>query len=100
MCCQGGPISRVVHGAAGLVKVAAQAAGIPVDQADAAMVKSRLDKCRVCPHSGKSQNPAFRKTKGLTSLSKCDICGCFLGAKARIASESCPDDPPRWTAIE
>lgn len=24
-------------------------------------------------------------------------CGCFINVKARLATSSCPDDPPKWT---
>jgi hypothetical protein len=41
----------------------------------------RLQICRECPHF---------------SGSKCSICGCISRWKARLASEHCPDDPPRW----
>jgi hypothetical protein len=27
---------------------------------------------------------------------RCKICGCRLRAKIAMASEHCPDDPPRW----
>jgi hypothetical protein len=41
----------------------------------------RLQICRDCPH--------FRG-------GKCSLCGCIARWKARLASESCPDTPPRW----
>lgn len=31
--------------------------------------------------------------------SKCLLCGCPIEDKARMASEKCPRDPPRWPAI-
>lgn len=31
---------------------------------------------------------------------RCKICGCFLRLKTVIATESCPDNPPRWGAVE
>ena len=27
---------------------------------------------------------------------RCRLCGCFANLKARIASEHCPDEPPKW----
>jgi len=27
---------------------------------------------------------------------RCRICGCFANLKARLASQHCPDDPPKW----
>lgn len=29
----------------------------------------------------------------------CDLCECFIGAKTKLSSESCPDQPPRWKAL-
>lgn len=31
---------------------------------------------------------------------RCRLCGCYLSQKIRLATESCPMNPPRWTAIE
>ncbi len=28
--------------------------------------------------------------------SRCRICGCFANLKTRLASQHCPDDPPKW----
>lgn len=27
---------------------------------------------------------------------RCTLCGCFANLKARLASQHCPDDPPKW----
>lgn len=40
----------------------------------------RLETCRPCEHR---------------SLAMCTRCGCFIQAKIRVASESCPDG--RWS---
>ena len=82
--------SRVVSGVVGLSKVAMQAVGIPVDQADAQTVQQRRDVCRECPHASKSDAARFTSFSGLTSRSTCDQCGCFIKAKTMIASEVCP----------
>ena len=29
---------------------------------------------------------------------RCNLCGCFFGKKIRLATEACPDKPPRWEA--
>lgn len=29
----------------------------------------------------------------------CTLCGCLLMSKTRLASESCPDEPPRWSSL-
>ena len=31
---------------------------------------------------------------------RCKKCGCVNGAKVWVASDSCPLEPPRWTAIK
>lgn len=41
----------------------------------------RLDACHRCPHF-------LPKTK------QCELCGCFVAAKAKLATEKCPDH--RW----
>jgi hypothetical protein len=80
----------VVSGIVGLAKVAAQAAGVPVDQADAATIAARRDFCRDCPHASKNPKYADRPSKGLTRASRCDLCKCNIAAKTRIASQKCP----------
>jgi hypothetical protein len=30
---------------------------------------------------------------------RCSLCGCHLGLKVCLATESCPDKPPRWLAV-
>jgi hypothetical protein len=29
---------------------------------------------------------------------RCKLCGCFFAKKIRLATEACPDKPPRWGA--
>ena len=43
----------------------------------------RLSICHACEH--------YDAERG-----RCRICGCYLAWKAKIASEHCPDSPPRW----
>jgi hypothetical protein len=88
--------SKVVHGAIGLAKVAAQAVGLPIDQATEAVVKARRDACRECEHATRNQNRLDRPSKGLTTLSQCQLCGCLIAAKTMLASEKCPAEPPKW----
>lgn len=84
--CGGG----IVHGAIGLAKVGAQLLGVPVDEADAATAQSRLAACRDCEHATRNPDRLDRPTKGITTLSTCTLCGCFLKGKVRVASETCP----------
>jgi hypothetical protein len=31
---------------------------------------------------------------------RCRLCGCQYKLKIALATESCPDDPPKWSAVE
>jgi hypothetical protein len=44
----------------------------------------RLEICRVCP-----------KYVG----NRCSVCGCASAAKTWVASDRCPLDPPKWSAV-
>lgn len=55
------------------------AAGLPL--ADEALRASRLATCGDCP---------------FLDAGRCRLCGCWTAAKARLATESCPDG--RWPA--
>ena len=46
----------------------------------------RLLACERCPHRG-----IFRCRNS--------DCGCFIWIKARMRSQRCPDNPPRWPEI-
>jgi hypothetical protein len=92
----GKQVAQILHGAGGLAKVAAQAVGIPIDKIPYAYTKLRRDVCRACPHASKSPDRLDRPSKGLTTLSKCELCGCFIAAKTMLASEKCPAEPPKW----
>ncbi len=48
--------------------------------------KERLAICKKCEHS--------KDLMGRGWINYCDICGCMLNAKTRIASSKCPDG--RW----
>ena len=43
--------------------------------------QKRLEVCNACPH--KKEN----------------TCGCVIALKAKMATTTCPDDPPRWPEI-
>lgn len=57
--------------------------GAPVLAGEAAY-RGRLEICGACEH---------------WTGSACRLCGCATAAKLRLATERCPDDPPRWPAI-
>ena len=64
-------LKRVAHGAAGLARAAAT-----LGRSDAAaLAESRLRICKPCPHRRRFT---------------CDLCGCLLAAKSRLADETCP----------
>jgi hypothetical protein len=90
----GGCAKKVLRGAAGLAKAGLQAAGVPVDAAPEDVVKARRDQCRACPHATRNDGPKYAASRGLTTLSRCQLCGCVIAAKTRMASERCPDG--RW----
>jgi hypothetical protein len=81
---------QLVHGAIGLGKVAAQAAGAKLDAADALIIAARRDLCRACDEATRTPSPKYAANKGLTTRSQCRKCSCFIAAKTRIASEACP----------
>lgn len=68
---------RVVHGAAGLVKLT-----IGADAASRDVVAARVQVCDACPE--------LTDQRRCGSLLKKTTCGCYVDAKARIASERCP----------
>lgn len=69
----------VLAGVVGLSKVAAG-----IDRASMGTVAFRRGVCRNCEHA------TVHISRGLTSMSRCLLCGCFIGAKTRIRSERCP----------
>jgi hypothetical protein len=67
---------KVIAGARGLAKVATR-----IGIASPEVVQARRDACRQCPEV----------TAGLTGLSTCKKCGCFIRAKTKVADETCPE---------
>jgi hypothetical protein len=85
------PQPSLLQKAANFAAAAAQhvAAGAPM--ASQAEVQRRHDICTACPHfDGKA----------------CGLCGCPVArerkwlSKLSWADQKCPDDPPRWGAVE
>jgi hypothetical protein len=93
-CEEQGTLATVAAGIVGLAKVAAQAAGLPVDQAPDDVIAARRDCCRHCPLASRSERFAGPPHRGLSSRSICRRegggCGCLILAKTRLASEACP----------
>jgi hypothetical protein len=58
------------------------------------MIRRRLDRCRACEHATRSAKPRFAPNAGLTTLSRCRLCKCFIAPKAKVATERCPLD--KW----
>lgn len=49
------------------------------------VVKQRESICSNCPHNDDSM---------------CSLCSCFIPVKVLLASEQCPDKPPRWNRVD
>ena len=77
-CC-----GQVIRGATGLAKSA-----IGLDRAPKEVIRFRRDVCRKCDHSEKRR--VRGGPLGITSLSQCQVCSCFIVAKTKLASEKCP----------
>lgn len=88
MSCQN--CGKALQGVVGLVKAAAG-----IDRADDETIRARLLTCAGCPQL--ERNPLLHLppgASGVSPASRCRACGCFVAAKARLASESCPEG--RW----
>lgn len=91
MSCCGG--TNYVRGVAGVVK-----AVLRIRRAPESVIAARRDQCRLCPHSRK--HPFRQTAAGLPLVSFCGLCKCQLHLKTSNADEFCPDNPPRWRAVE
>lgn len=57
---------------------------------DEATFNARVAKCAQCPH---------QKGWSTIGIMRCRLCGCANGTKSlklTMATEKCPDNPPRW----
>lgn len=61
-----------------------------INRAKEPEIKRRLEICRECSEATKNLSKAFEKNKGLTTKSRCQVCGCFIWLKTSLRSESCP----------
>jgi hypothetical protein len=74
-CC-GGAVAAVV----GAAKIIQSRAGIGI--APDEVIESRRRTCEACERWNHGQ---------------CSACGCYTLDKTRLARESCPETPPKWT---
>jgi hypothetical protein len=82
-CCgEKGTVAWVAHGALGLAK-----AVLGIAAADEKVRAQRTAICQACPHSAK--HPTKRSANGLPLVRFCEMCGCLLAAKIRVATERC-----------
>ena len=60
------------------------------EQASVTEFERRLNVCRSCE---------FWDSSGFANSGKCKKCGCSTQAKLRLATASCPLDPPLWGSV-
>jgi hypothetical protein len=96
MACAG-CAGKIAKGIKGLAKAA-----LRIDRADPEFVQQRNEICKACPVARKcSKNSTTvcwcgNLMDGIAG--KSTACGCFLPAKLRIKSETCPLN--NWMAVE
>lgn len=76
---------KFLHGAEGIAKVV-----LRIKLADSAEIQRRRDFCRRCDFATRNNERLDRPTAGLTTLSRCLKCSCFIAAKTQVQSEACP----------
>ena len=59
-----------------------------------ALTMARRDRCRECDQATRNPADRYRPTGGLTTLSRCLVCGCFVVPKTRRLASRC--DLDRW----
>jgi hypothetical protein len=79
-CCD-----KIARGAVGLTKAAIGIDAVPLE-----VMQARREECRDCEHATRNPLRLNRTTKGLTSLSRCRKCDCFIAAKTKLGGEACP----------
>jgi hypothetical protein len=73
-------LGNALGAAARVARAAVSGAPLLVDRGE---MERRRSICLACPH----YDPRPQR---------CKLCGCFAAWKASIATERCPDEPPRW----
>jgi hypothetical protein len=97
-------LKSAIRGSTGLAKVVIdQSTGIRIDIAEPEIIKNRRDICRICEYSTKYSQYIDTPSKGLCRLSRCrggcngmpvGVPVCFVEAKTKIKSETCPQQ--KW----
>jgi hypothetical protein len=77
--------TSVFRGAVGLIRATARLGVAPEE-----VTRARRDICRTCNYATRNDDPKFAANQGLTTLSRCTRCRCFIGAKTRLTAETCP----------
>lgn len=75
----------MINGVVGLSRVA-----LRVGVADEETIAKRRDVCRNCEFATKNKYRLDHPSKGLTNISKCTMCKCFIMAKTQLKDEKCP----------
>ncbi|MHB8397362.1 MAG: hypothetical protein ACYDCI_00285 [Candidatus Limnocylindrales bacterium] len=78
--------ARAASAAAAAGRAAAAAARRRPVFVDAPTLGARATTCQSCE-------------RFVPATGRCGLCGCFLALKLRLATEQCPDNPPRWAAL-
>jgi hypothetical protein len=73
------PFRRIIGGASGIAQSV-----LGVNLAPEEVIEARRAICAACPQLKRSH---------------CGLCGCSITHKTRLASQRCPDNPPRWIAV-
>ena len=76
---------KLVKGCKGLAMAA-----LGIGRAEPEIIAQRRDACRTCDRATRNPSPRYVAAMGLTTLSRCQECGCFIAAKSMIAGETCP----------
>jgi len=84
------PSPSLAAKASSLFDAASQFAINGFKRATAEQLEERLAICKGCD---------FWNPSGFGGTGSCNKCGCSTQAKLRMASASCPLDPPKWEAI-
>lgn len=79
------PCGKIISGAKGIAQNM-----MGINQASVDVMMQRRDKCRQCEFATRNTKRLERSTKGLTTLSRCTKCNCFIAAKTKLVTERCP----------
>lgn len=90
MSCCGKTTARLVaRGVAGLTRTAVGAL-TGIGRVDDVTLQQRRDVCRGCEFATRNAALEQNASRGLTTLSRCTQCQCYIAAKTTLAREECP----------